>query len=234
MDELRSDDANELLIFKDVDEVERFKAEKEATGNNAKETVVESVEETVEETYMEKHMDKKGVYNWKAVAEEGDELFEYLIHNYDTMLEGDETVKHFDVGFGWYWLMGDALKIKTQYSGEIQCELVPWIKKEFNKGELFRIDNWKPFRDQDTIIFMFLGYKKLFQFKHYYFQLTISSRCENNTSICTYCEKGDYGRHFGVALYGWKDINHVNLQPVNVLHILDDNMIPDSYWSMKE
>jgi hypothetical protein len=81
---------------------------------------------------------------------------------------------------------------------------------------------------------MFLGYRKLFQFKHYYFQLTISSSCENITSVCKYCEKEDYGRHFGVALYGWRDISHMNLQPVNVLHILDDNLIPEKRWFEKE
>jgi hypothetical protein len=223
LNEIESDNTNEISI--------RSNASLKVKNNTTKESDV--IEEVPDETYMESHMDKNGMYNWKSVAKEGNELFEYLIQNYYNMLDGEDKIKHFDVGFGWYWLIGDAFKIKMKDSDEIQHELIPWIKREFNEGELFKKKNWKPFRNQDTIIYMFLGYKRLFQFKHYYFQLTLSSDCENDTINCKYCQKEDYGNHFGVALYGWKDINYDKLQPVNVLHILEDNMIPESHWAKK-
>lgn len=79
---------------------------------------------------------------------------------------------------------------------------------------------------------MFLGYRKLFQYKQYVFQLSLLSNCENSET-CIYCKKRDYGSHFGVALYGWKDINHVKIQPDNLVTVLDDNILPESYWAEK-
>lgn len=238
MDELRSDDANEiesdntneLIILKDVDEVERIKAEKEATN---KEPIVESIEVPVTETYMEKHMNKNSISNWKEIAKEGEELFEYMLSKYEMMLDGDDKVKHFDIGAEWGMLTDKADEFKETYSDDIQRELVPWIRDEIHKGGLFKLENWRPFRDHYTLFDMFLGYKKLFQYKEYLFQLSLLSACENDICICGYCEKGDYGRHFGVVLYGWRDVNCVKLQPVDFITVLDDNIIPESYWCIK-
>jgi hypothetical protein len=234
LNEIELVNANELLILKDEEEVERFKAEKEAT-RIAKKPVIKPVEEPVDKTYMERFADKKRqIFSWKDFVEEADLLFNYLLSNYHNMLDGEDKVKHFDVLSGDYSLNSDAYEIKERYSNEIQMELVPWIRNESRTTELFKMENWRPFRDPESITDTFLGYRRFFKFKHYYFLLTLSYFCDNDTYICTYCKKKDYGRHFGVALHGWKDINCANLQPVNVLHILDDNMYPESHWFEKE
>lgn len=230
LNEIESAPNDALLILKGTDEVERFKAKLKATN---KKSIVESIEVPVTETYMEKHMNKNCISNWKEIAKEGEELFEYLLSKYEIMLDGDDKVKHFDIGSEWGMLTDKADEFKETYSDDIQRELVPWIRDEIHKGGLFKLENWRPFRDHYTLFDMFLGYRKLFQYKEYLFQLSLLSACENDISICKYCEKGDYGRHFGVVLYGWRDVNRVKLQPVDFITVLDDNIIPESYWCIK-
>ena len=169
--------------------------------------------------------------SWERLAKEGDELFEHLINNYENMLDGEDKVKHFDVLVGFYQHMDDASEIKEKYSFELQRELVPWIKKEFQKNELFKIENWKPFRDPDTYLYMFLGYRNLFQYKHYIFRLSLSSDCDNDD--CIYCEPGVNKSNFCLAIYGWKDENHVKIQPTELFTILDDNILPETFWAKK-
>lgn len=72
---------------------------------------------------MEKHLEHR--LSWERLAEEGDELYDYLIHNYENMLDGEEKVKHFDVGYITYGLMDEVLDINKKCSNELQKELVP-------------------------------------------------------------------------------------------------------------
>ena len=167
-------------------------------------------------------MDRK-IRNWETLAKDGDELFEYLINNYEKMLDGEDKVKHFNIDKAKHFNIdnGDYLEdcvieIKETYSDELQKELAPWIKNEFQKNELFKIENWKPFRDCDLYLsFIYLGYRKMFQFKHYIFQLAISFGCEERDT-CIHCIKedliGKFKIRFGLGLYGWKDENHVKLE----------------------
>ncbi len=180
---------------------------------------------------MGKHMYQKR-YGWESIVEEADDLFDDLIHKYENKFDGEEKIKHFDVGAGWYSLFDEASEIKEKYNDEIQRELVPWIKNEFQNNELFKIENWKPFRNRYEYVFMYLGYRKLFQYKHYIFQLALLSDCELDE--CKYCEKKEYGFHFGLEICGWKERNHVELHPVNIITILDDNIVPKSFWDEKE
>jgi hypothetical protein len=181
---------------------------------------------------MEKHLDHKNV-SWENIAKEGDELFDYLIHNYKNMFDKEEKIKHFDIDIGWFMLFEESREVKEKYNDEIQRELVPWIKKEFQNNELFKIENWKPFRNQHIYTHMYLGYRKLFQYKQYIFQLSLLSRCYNN--IPTFSnEKKIMGAIFELQLCGWKEINHEKLQPANIITILDDNIVPKSFWDEKE
>ena len=178
-------------------------------------------------------MDRK-IRNWETLAKDGDELFEYLINNYENMLDGEDKVKHFDIENGDY-LSDDTIYIKDTYSDELQKELVPWIKNEFQKNELFKIENWKPFRDHNLYFsYIYLGYRNLFQFKHYIFQLTISFGCEEEDT-CIHCIKenliGTFRIRLGLGLYGWKDENYVKLQPRDRITVLDDNILPETYWA---
>jgi hypothetical protein len=179
-------------------------------------------------------MDKKRIFRWEPIVEEADKLFEYLLHNYDNMLDGEEKVKHFDILSGDYFLIGEAYEIKEKYCNEIQCELVPWIRAESKTRDLFKIENWRPFRDPELVTDMFLGYRKFFYFKHYIFQLTMSWHCDNDTYVCKYCKKEDYGRHFGVALYSQRDLKYDKLEILDILPILDDIFYPELLWFEKE
>ena len=185
---------------------------------------------------MEKYMDKNGTRNWRVAAEECDKLFEDFLPHYKNMLDGEDKIKHFSMGGGWWSLRDHVDKIREEIKDDIQRELVPWIKNEFQKNYLINIENWRPFRDFYLIVDVYLGYKKLFQYKHYVFQLILLYECDgdSDTCICKYCENGEYTPHFGVILFGWRDINYEKLQPENILTVLDDNMVPEWYWAIKE
>jgi hypothetical protein len=77
---------------------------------------------------------------------------------------------------------------------------------------------------------MVLGYRKMFQYKQYYFQLAIDARCGICIN-CNYCKKEEYNKHFILALYGWKDDDHDKLQPDDAIVIPNDNIMPDYYWN---
>ncbi len=179
---------------------------------------------------MEKHMDRKGT-SWDIIARLADELFDYLLHNYDKLLDGDHTIKHFIIEEYLYDVFDFHDEFIESY-GDIQKALVPWIRNEFSYNELLNIDNWKPFRDQNARVDMFLGYRKLFKYRQYYFQLSFQkgSQCTD----CFYCKNGDSGVYLGLMLYGWKDNNNDDIQPMNFVNIPDDNWLPDSFWNKKE
>ena len=72
---------------------------------------------------------------WKRHLEEGEILFDYLINNYDAMIDGD-TIKHFDI-----WYVSPSLRcyndeIEEVYGKDIERELIPWIKSEHVCGRM--------------------------------------------------------------------------------------------------
>ena len=106
------------------------------------------------------------------LVKKGEELFQYMIHNYDTMFDGD-YIKHFDVWYTSHMMEGYYDEaIKECGKNNIKAELIPWIRKEFETNNLFNSENWRPERDYDYCD-MYLGYRKLFVYKQYYFQLQI-------------------------------------------------------------
>lgn len=83
---------------------------------------------------------------------------------------------------------------------------------------------------------MYFGYKYLFQYKHYYFQLGIQKYCE--LEVCTYCNhiKGEYfeeysdnSQHFMISLYGWKEDNSNVLLPYNLL-LSNNDIMEEKHW----
>jgi hypothetical protein len=195
-------------------------------------------------------MDKNTIFCWDRFINEGDILFNYMIHNFDKMFDGKLIIKHFDIESGFFGLFDYIDDIKEQYNDNIQQELIHWIQKEFNNKELFQETNWRPFRDQDILTCMFLGYRRMFQYKHYIFQLILNSSCEN-CDVCNYCKNNEdctlsepsserempsgersspEGTHFGLSFYGWKDKDYMKLQPYNNMSLSDDNVIPEQFW----
>lgn len=146
------------------------------------------------------------------------------------MIDGD-IIKHFNLRYVSSLNIPYLDSIKEKYMNELQVELIPWIKNEYECSNLFNKDNWKPFRDRHEIDLMYLGYNKMFQYKHYYFQLAIESDIWDDNDDCKYCKRGDSLIHFELALYGWKDEQFEKIQPVNEYIILSDNMMPERDWN---
>jgi hypothetical protein len=167
------------------------------------------------------------IRRWEEFVEEGNELYNYMINNFNDMID-DKSILHFDVEIGTYNMISHVDDIKKKYFYDIQKEIIPWIKREGK--DLFKYDNWIPFRDPDVLTIMFLGYRKMFQFKQYIFQLTMRLVCDSGT--CEDCKLVDYIStiHFRVALYGWREENKVNIQPTDLYPLLQDNIMPDSSW----
>jgi len=164
------------------------------------------------------------IQTWKRFVEEGDILYNHMIDNFNIMIDGS-SIKHFDIVFGPLSMIGYVDDIKEKYFYDIQKNIITWIYKE--QKNIFDYNNWIPFRDQDAMVDMFLGYRKLFQFKQYIFQLTMHSECDNEE--CNNCKIGEsrITKHFGLALYGWLENNI--LQPDEIF-TLQDNIMPDKYW----
>lgn len=169
------------------------------------------------------------IRRWGEFVKEGNELYNYMLNNFNDMIN-EKSIRHFDVEIGTYNMTRYIDDIKERYFYDIQKELIPWIKREFNNKELLEYNNWIPVRDPDVLTIMFLGYRKMFQFNKYIFQLTITSQCNNET--CENCKLGESiaTNHFSTALYGWREENKVNIQPTDVYPLLQDNIIPDSLW----
>lgn len=94
-------------------------------------------------------------FNWDKIVKLGEELFDFMLHNFETMFDGDLKIKHFDVECGIYGLAVENDKIKETHGENIQKELIQWIKQEKEANELFQTTNWKPFRDPDLYIWIF-------------------------------------------------------------------------------
>jgi hypothetical protein len=174
---------------------------------------------------------------WHVFVEEGEKLYNYLINNYNKMLDKD-NIPHFYIR-NWYYYIEDIDNIYESYGEDIEKELLTWIQNEYKENRLFNRELWKPFRGNHTSYEMFNGYRKLFQYKHYYFQLGIEPRCENDDDKCIYCI--DYSNrsrvqiipHFYLALYGWKKDNSDMLQPYEKVKIPLDNIMPERDWKLK-
>lgn len=159
-------------------------------------------------------------------VKEGEILFQYMLHHYNEMFDGD-SIKHFNIWYATYWMQSDYEAVKEKYGKEIQHELVPWIRNEFESKRLFEPSLWKPFRDGESPNYIYPGYKKLFFYKNYYFQLQIEATC----SDCIHCERKDNPIHFDLGLFGWKDEHSDRVLPYDNVRVLSDHMMPERYWA---
>ena len=151
-----------------------------------------------------------------------------MIHHYDDMFDGD-NIKHFNIWYSSWWMYSYVDDVKIECEQNIQSELVPWIRNEFENKWLFEPNNWKPFRDADSYIYMTLGYKKLFVYKQYYFQLQIEAECAD----CIHCERNDNPIHFELGVYGWKDTHSNKVLPYNDVIVLPENFMSEFEWNRK-
>jgi hypothetical protein len=175
------------------------------------------------------------IHYWEQFLEEGNDLYEYMTNNFDTMFDG-ESIKHFEIREGQLTYIYNLKNLSEEHGEYIQKELIPWIKNEHNENRLFDKTLWKPFRDQYHLHEMYYGYRRLFQYRHYYFQLIMETECI--LDICKYCILSGATNsihriteeHFSVTLYSWKEDGSNMFQPSNNLSIPSDNMMPEFDW----
>lgn len=169
--------------------------------------------------------------SWDEIIKEGDTIFDYMTENFESFFDG-ETVKHFNIIPGLYTSFGHTDDITEKYEKDIQKELHVWIRNELIDGNLFQKSNWKPFRDPSMYTCIYVGYRKFFIFREYYFQLAIEPEC-SDCSKCIYCIQNENPIHFELVYYGYKEKDENNkLQPFGYITVLN-NIVPEDYWIMK-
>jgi hypothetical protein len=164
--------------------------------------------------------------DWNNFLIEGDEWYNYMTNNYNTMFNNNK-IKHMDIRYDYIYDYGTT-EIKEKYIDDIEDKLYKWIKQELESNKLFIKEQWKPFRDKYILTYMYLGYKTLFKYNNYYFQLIIDNYC--NIDECIYCNSMDNNIHFGLSLYGWEEDGIDLLQPYNTINIPVDNIMPEMHW----
>jgi hypothetical protein len=171
---------------------------------------------------------KEDIPYWSKFLKEGDILFDYMIKNYNVMINDNKIrgLEIFEIRQNFY---SEILYLEKNHFDEIQKELIPWIQNQYKTGQLFQKSNWKPFRDIGFTTFT-LGYKIMFQYKQYYFQLSLDTYYPFEEQL-----KDDEYKEFDwvcflLALYGWKEDGKEKLQPDNYVVIPSDNIMPDQYW----
>ena len=160
---------------------------------------------------------------WDRFLREGEELYNYMIKNILSMID-DNNMNHFDIKPDYSNLEVDCSIIIKEHGDDIKKELVKWIKQEYNNKTFFDDQMWSPWRDPQFESFMILGYRKLFQYKHYYFILCIDCGCD--IINCQYCIDDDNDNiHFELLLYGWDKNIYDTIRPSIFRSITSGNII---------
>ena len=168
---------------------------------------------------------------FEEFKKEGDFLFDYMIHNFETMIDGETRIKNFEMYNAVYGIDSE-IEILSEKTDDIQRNLIPWIRKEYEAGRLFQPENWMPLRDPDLIVSMlYLGYRRMFVYEQHYFQLAVVSNCEILCPDCIFCKSGLNIIYFGLGYYGWKDETCKELLPDKIFAPCEE--IPEWFWNKR-
>jgi hypothetical protein len=181
----------------------------------------------VDEQPKQKPFDNK----WSTFLKEGEILFDYMIKKYNIMIT-DDRIKNLEI-FGIHGqFYSESRYLEKNHLVEIKKELLPWIQQQYESGQLFEKSNWKPFRNFTDFLTSTFGYRVMFQYKEFYFQLTLDSYYPFDVGL----KDDEYNEYdwvcFNLALYGWKEDDKEKLQPDGMI-IPPDNIMPESYWELK-
>jgi hypothetical protein len=158
--------------------------------------------------------------------------YNYMITNIVSMFKKTKYIKHFHIRPGLFGLWVDAEELNETYGKDIQSDCIMWIKNELTEDRLFNLNNWTPYQDPDDYTELFLGYRKMYQYKQYFFQLVLDENC-SECKDCDDCKYNNYTIHFELAYYGWKDNQITTLQPLQYFIVPFDNMIPDQCYKIQ-
>ena len=174
-------------------------------------------------------------FYWDEFLIKGDALFDYMTQNFEKIM--DETMIYCSIVDNRLRFWHELDELNEIYKDDIEKLFISWIKNEVETQELFQKTNWKPFRDLEAMVHMNLGYRKMFQYKQYYFQLMIDSdyyfSFDNLHDFIHNKEDENAHIFFVLALYGWKDDEHEKLQPDDDAVIPSDNIMPIWYWEIQ-
>lgn len=162
---------------------------------------------------------------------EGEPMFAYMVEHFNSLFTNESKMRHFSIRYeGNSYLSDEIDLLNATCLDDIHNHILPYIKQERMEGRLFDRDYWRPIRDNYDSSSFYMGYKKMVQYKHYFFQVSITKDCDYDD--CKYCmdKDTDWFIHFEVVLFGWKDEHHENLQPNNRIQIGSHNMLPERYW----
>lgn len=176
---------------------------------------------------------------WNRFLKEGETLYSFMRDNFETMIDANH-IRHFDIIHG--VVLSELFSLKNDHISSIEEQLVLWIRNEHICGRLFDRVYWTPFSDAESVLDMFLGYRKFFTYregsKEHFLQLALEKSCRWD-SACTECAMGLSGPispqvpHFTAAYYGWKEGDSDYLQPCGNLIINPNDMkIPEKYWDI--
>jgi len=156
---------------------------------------------------------------WDRFLKEGDIIYDYIIHHFEDMFESCGTIiKQYDMRYMSYLTSGYYERVNEEYGQQVHKDIIPWIREEHQSGRLFNKENWKPFRDQLNFTDMYYGYRKLFCFHEFFFQLAAA---EVRQDIPTGgLEKSI---NFQVALYGWTEKDNKYVKPYTANIMVDEN-----------
>ncbi len=169
--------------------------------------------------------------DWDKFLLEGDILFKYMLRDFKSMING-HVIKDFEIEDSINRISIDIDVNNEFYKNDIQTLLISWIQKEYESGRFFEKKLWRPVRDWQCLSFYGLGYKILFQYKNYYFQLCIDSY--EFIKQYEFDNKGineTNSVYFSLAFFGWKNEESDRLQPGNKYCIPPDNAMPDVFWN---
>lgn len=165
--------------------------------------------------------------SWEDIVKEGDQLFEHLCQHFYELFDEQNNINHFDICPVSPIMMGYYETVGEQIGKDVHDAIVPWIHEEYRSGRLTNKELWKPFRVPWQHNNMYHGYRKLFMYDKYYFQLALFNDRDMIDGTFTHwvC--------FEAALYGWKEEGINTLQPLNSVSVLEDMMMPEENWKWK-
>jgi len=142
---------------------------------------------------------------------EGEKLYQYMLEHFESMFNKDHTLIFVDIRYFSDSCRDHVERVIDTYGDRIIHAYSIWLLQEKENG-LFDKENWQIYRDRDEITDMYLGYRILFVYQQYYFQVSYDSY------------------FFVLGLYGWKDDSCEALQPDRRSIILSDHMMPERDW----
>ena len=142
---------------------------------------------------------------------EGEELYQYMLEHFESMFNEYHTLIFVDIRYFSDSCRDHVKEVTDTCGDDIIRAYSIWLLQEKEKV-LFNKENWQIYRNRDEITDMYLGYRILFVYQQYYFQVSYDSY------------------FFVLGLYGWKDESCEALQPDRRSIILSDHIMPERDW----